>query len=146
MKTPYDFIDNSIITGKYEYIFLCISVLLGLVDHKILKFITENFGVQARNLFLLMSNLKKKFKKIKIKKNWRKQQNRVRGRDGSGSGSGLGSRQGPAGPHPRGRRGTYMSHRRHIQTLFLPPSSQWRSSSHSCCRRCAQLSPLAPQH
>ena len=83
MKTPYDFIDNSIIIGKYEYIFLCISVLLGLVDHKTLKFITENFGVQTRSLFLLMGDLKKKKKNLKEKKRG-KQQNRVRGWDGSG--------------------------------------------------------------
>ena len=68
MKSPYDFMDNSIITGKYEYIFLCISVLLGLVDHKILKFITENFGMQTRSPFLLMCDLKKKKKFKKEKK------------------------------------------------------------------------------
>ena len=68
MKSPYDFTDNSIIKGKYKYIFLCISVLLGLVDHKILKFITENFGVQRKSLFLLLCDLKKKKSKKKLKK------------------------------------------------------------------------------
>ena len=60
--------DNSIITGKYKYIFLWISVLLDLVDHKILKFITENFGVQRRTHFLLLCDLKKKKKKKNLKK------------------------------------------------------------------------------
>ena len=69
MKILYDFMDNSIITRKYEYIFLCISLLLGLVDHKILKFITENFGVQTRSHFLLTCDLKKnKNKNLNLKK------------------------------------------------------------------------------
>ena len=98
---------------------------------------------------MISKKKKKKFKKKKKKKFFKKkekkkkQQIQIRGRDGSGSGSGsgLGSRQGPAGPHPRGRRGTHISHHRHFQTLFLPPSSQWRSSSLSCCRRlCATFS------
>ena len=94
MKTLYDFTDNSIITRKYEYIFLCISLLLGLVDHKILKFITENFGMQTRSHFLLMCDLKKKIKKLKINKLGTAKPGLGSGRVGSGRGRGWGGGRG----------------------------------------------------
>ena len=47
--------------------------------------------------------------------------------NGLGSGLGSGSRQGSAGPRPHERSGTLIFLRRHFETLFLSPSSQWRS-------------------
>ena len=52
---------------KYKFIFLRISVLLDLIDHKILKLITENFGVPRSLLYLICVNSKKKKKKKKKK-------------------------------------------------------------------------------